>query len=69
MEDFRNSLTALFLGLPIAILLSELISLITARLVGIGIIGHRFSISERKPKNKSNVPVNPKKRVRPILPI
>lgn len=45
VEDFRNSLTALFLGLPIAILLSELISLITARLVGIGIIGHRFSIS------------------------
>ncbi len=44
-EDFRNSLTALFVGLPIAILLSELISLITARLVGIGIIGHRFSIS------------------------
>lgn len=44
-EDLRNSLICLVIGLPIAILLSELISLITARLVGLGIIGHRFSLS------------------------
>ena len=44
-EDLYNSLLALLIGLPTAILLSELISLITARLVGIGIINHRFSLS------------------------
>ncbi|MDD3404189.1 MAG: ABC transporter permease [Hespellia sp.] len=44
-EDFRSSVTALLIGLPIAVLLSELVSLITARLVGLGIVGHRFSIS------------------------
>lgn len=44
-EDLRSSLGALFVGLPCAVLLSELISLITARLVGLGIIGHRFSFS------------------------
>lgn len=45
LEDLRGSLFALLTGLPLAILLSELISLITARLVGIGIIGHHFSFS------------------------
>lgn len=44
-EDFGNSLISLAIGLPIAILLSELVSLITARLVGIGIIGHQASFS------------------------
>lgn len=44
-EDIRNSITALVIGLPVGILLSELISLITAKLVGLGIIGHRFSMS------------------------
>ena len=44
-EDLRSSFGALFVGLPCAVLLSELISLITARLVGLGIIGHRFSFS------------------------
>ena len=44
-EDLRNSLISLAIGLPVAVLLSELISLITARLVGIGMIGHRFSFS------------------------
>lgn len=44
-EDLRNSITALLIGLPSAILLSELISLITARLVGIGIIDHQMSFS------------------------
>ncbi|MDD3338386.1 MAG: ABC transporter permease [Lachnospiraceae bacterium] len=44
-EDLRSSVLALLIGLPIAVLMSELISLITARLVGLGIIGHRFAIS------------------------
>jgi len=44
-EDFRSSVLALMIGVPIAVFLAEVISLITARLVGIGIIGHRFSFS------------------------
>lgn len=46
-EDLTNSISALIIGLPAAFLLSELISLITARLVGIGIIGHRMSFSPK----------------------
>lgn len=46
-EDFGSSILSLALGLPFAVLLSELISLITARLVGIGIIEHQFSFSFR----------------------
>lgn len=44
-EDFRSSIIALVIGLPVAVLLSELISLFTARFVGLGIIGHRMSFS------------------------
>lgn len=44
-EDIRSSITALLIGLPIGVALAELISLITARLVGLGIIGHTFSVS------------------------
>ena len=44
-EDIRSSIISLLIGLPAAVLLSELISLVTARLVGLGIIGHRFSLS------------------------
>lgn len=44
-EDFRNSILSLAVGLPIAVLLSELVSLVTARLVGIGIVGHQVSFS------------------------
>lgn len=44
-EDLRNSVVSLAIGLPAAVLLSELISLITARLVGIGIVSHRISFS------------------------
>lgn len=44
-EDIKNSLSALLIGLPIAIVISELISLITAKLVGLGIIGHSLSLS------------------------
>lgn len=44
-EDLRNSIISLLIGLPIGVFLSELISLVTAKLVGIGIIGHHFSFS------------------------
>ena len=44
-EDLRSSLIALAIGLPAAVLVSELISLVTARLVGLGIVGHRFALS------------------------
>lgn len=44
-EDFRSSLVSLLLGLPAAVLLSELVSLVTARLVGLGIVGHQVSFS------------------------
>lgn len=44
-EDLRSSIVSLLIGLPCALLLSELVSLITARLVGIGIIGHQLSFS------------------------
>lgn len=44
-EDLGSSLLSLLLGLPAAVLLSELISLITARLVGIGIVGHQITFS------------------------
>ncbi|WP_277259770.1 FtsX-like permease family protein [Olegusella massiliensis] len=45
MEDVRDSLIALAIGLPIAVILSEAISLVTVRLIGIGIVGHRFTLS------------------------
>lgn len=44
-EDLLGSILALVIGLPVAVLLSELISLVTAKLVGMGIIGHRFTFS------------------------
>jgi len=44
-EDFRSSVISLVVGLPIAIFVSELVSLITARFVGLGIIGHHLSVS------------------------
>ena len=44
-EDIRSSIIALLIGLPAGIFVSELISLVTARLVGLGIIGHRFTLS------------------------
>lgn len=44
-EDFVISILALLIGLPVAILLSEIIRLVTAKTVGLGIIGHQFSFS------------------------
>lgn len=44
-EDVRNTLFALITGIPIGIALAEIISLVTVKMVGIGIIDHSFSIS------------------------
>ncbi len=44
-EDLSSSIFSLSIGLPAGLLLSELVSLVTARLVGIGIVGHQFSLS------------------------
>lgn len=44
-EDLFSSVYTLAVGLPAAAVLSELISLITARLAGIGIAGHHSSVS------------------------
>ena len=44
-EDLRSSLISLAIGLPAALLISEIISLVTARLVGLGIVGHQISFS------------------------
>ena len=45
LEDLGLNLQVLLVGLPLGILLSEVISLVTARVVGLGIIGHRFVFS------------------------
>ena len=45
VEDLGNSVLALVIGLPVAILISELTSLVTAKIVGLGIIRHQFSLS------------------------
>lgn len=44
-EAIWNSLVSILIGLPIALFLTEGISLATAKLVGLGIIGHRISFS------------------------
>lgn len=44
-ETMWNSIIALVIGLPISWFLTELINLATARLVGLGIIGHVLRIS------------------------
>lgn len=44
-EDVYSSARALLIGLPIAVFLSEVISLVTAKIIGMGVIGHRFSLS------------------------
>ncbi len=46
-EDFSNSAVSLLIGLPVAVMLSELISLITARMVGLGIVGHQITFSPK----------------------
>lgn len=44
-EDFLTSILAMLIGLPVAVVLSEIVSLVTAKLAGMGIIGHQFSLS------------------------
>ena len=44
-ETLWNSLVSILLGLPCALLLTEAISLTTAKLVGLGILGHKISFS------------------------
>ena len=44
-EDFLTSILAMLIGLPVAVVLSEIVSLVTAKLVVMGIIGHQFSLS------------------------
>lgn len=44
-ETLWNGLIALLIGIPISLFLTELISLTTSRLIGMGIIGHQFRIS------------------------
>ena len=44
-EELWNSVLSLIIGIPIAMCISEIISLVTAKIVGLGIIGHKFSFS------------------------
>lgn len=44
-ETLWNSVISLSIGLPVALLLTEAISLLTARVIGLGILGHRFTLS------------------------
>ena len=44
-EDLLNTFLSLLIGVPMAVLFSEVISLAVARVVGIGILGHKFTIS------------------------
>lgn len=44
-ETLWNSMVSLIAGIPIALFLTEGISLATAKIVGLGIIGHHFSLS------------------------
>ncbi|MBU3137397.1 ABC transporter permease [Clostridium gasigenes] len=44
-EELWNCILSLAIGIPVAVFISEVISLVTAKIVGIGIIGHSFSFS------------------------
>lgn len=44
-ETLWSSLISLLIGLPVALFLTEGISLVTAKLIGLGIIGHTISFS------------------------
>ncbi|WP_053955040.1 FtsX-like permease family protein [Inediibacterium massiliense] len=45
VEEIWNIIISLIIGIPIAIFISEMISMITAKVVGLGIIGHNSSFS------------------------
>ena len=44
-EEIWSSLISLVIGIPAAVFISEMVSLVTAKVVGLGIIGHQFSFS------------------------
>lgn len=44
-EDMISSFTALAVGLPVSVLISEVVGLAVSRVIGLGIIGHHFTIS------------------------
>ena len=44
-EELWNSILSALIGIPLAIFISEVISLVTAKIVGLGILGHNFSFS------------------------
>lgn len=46
-EDILNSFFAILIGLPVSFFICELVSFITARLVGIGTEGHTYSFSPK----------------------
>ena len=45
LEDFSSSLIALLVGLPVSVLITEVISLLTVKMVGIGCMGHQTTFS------------------------
>lgn len=45
LENIINGIIALIIGLPFSVLLTEIISLATSKVVGIGLIGYNFSVS------------------------
>ncbi len=45
VEEIWNSIFSLLIGIPIAVFITEIISLVIAKIVGLGIIGHHFSFS------------------------
>lgn len=45
VEELWNSILSLAIGIPVAVFISEVISLVTAKIVGLGIIGHSFTFS------------------------
>ena len=47
LEDLGSSVVALLIGLPVSVLITEVISLLTAKFVGIGFIGHQVTWSPK----------------------
>ncbi len=45
LEDVSSSAIALLIGLPVSVLLTELISLLTVKMVGIGFLGHQVTFN------------------------
>ena len=45
LEDLSSSVIALLVGLPVSVLITEVISLLTVKMVGIGFMGHQTTFS------------------------